>query len=925
MRSPLHIAIGLLLSAACSLALAPPSFAGGYAVTACFGGENASWSEWEPTPGATAYSACPGGVIDLARPGSGEGMVVRNVAGPGVAAQGTTAGLTFDAPAGTSITGIDFDAKLLSNPGWSAGVFDATHGAWLWCGARCLTTVDQWIHQELRGLATQRIQALIRCDAARCRRDVRRAFIVLRHTRVYLSDDSAPSLGGVRGALGTGEGWLRGPADVAFDASDNSGIHTARVDLDGRPVHVDGRPCDFTRPVPCSGGSTGAVLDTRTWADGEHALRLGAMDAGGNWTWVERTVRVDNTAPGEPEFAVEGGADWSAQRKRTLGVALPGSQAAPLVRARVKVCRVGGGCMDAAPALEPRSAAAAAVPVTAFEGPGEYAVRLALEDAAGNVGPYAAPVTLRFDDTRPGVPDVSAADRWHNGGALPLDAEGERPVSGIRGYRVRIGGREALVATSVPLDELPEGGTPVEVRAVSGAGVESTAVRTLLRLDRTRPVVAAEGVPAPDAWSRTPVRIALRGRDQAALSGVQSLGWTLDGGAEELHEGDEAAIEVATDGRHSVSFRALDRAGNSSPAQTAAVRVDRTPPETVAFEAPDPADPALVRVVVADATSGVAGGRIELRRAGGDWRRVLTSLEQGRLLTRLDDAALRAGAYELRAVVTDVAGNEAVGTRRSDGAPAALTLPLRRRTAMSVRRTGRTLRAQLTAGGSPLAGREVALTQRLRGRATWRAVCGKRTVVIARAAGSSAPTAARQGTAPSAPSRDTGSSAPSAARGTTTATGLASTGGGCPLRTDASGRVVVRLPSGPSRTLRVSFAGDALLLPSSGRASVRTVARARLRATPRTVHAGGAVRFGGRLLGGHVPRTGKLVELQARVGAGWRTFATLRTDHRGRFRHVHRFSPVSGGRTYWFRLRVRRETAYPFESATTRSVAVAVR
>jgi hypothetical protein len=896
MRSSLHIAIGLLLSAVCSLALAAPSFAGGYAVTACFGGENASWSEWEPTPGATAYSACPGGVIDVARPGSGEGMVVRNVAGPGVATQGTTAALTFDAPAGTSITGIDFDAKLLSNPGWSAGVFDATHGAWLWCGARCLTTVDQWIHQELRGLATQRIQALIRCDAQRCRRDVRRAFIVLRHARVYLADDSAPALGGVRGALGTGEGWLRGPADVAFDASDNSGIHTARVDLDGRPVHEDARPCDFTRPVPCSGGSTGAVLDTRGWADGEHALRLGAMDAGGNWTWVERTVRVDNTAPAEPELAVEGGADWSPQRTRTLAVALPGNhptdfvgghkQAAPLVRARVKVCRVGGGCMEAAPALEARSAAAAAVPVSAFEGPGEYAVRLALEDAAGNVGPYAAPVTLRFDDTRPGAPDVSAADPWHNGGALPLDAEGERPVSGIRGYRVRIGGQEALVATSLPLDELPEGGTPVEVRAVSGAGVESTAVRTLLKLDRTRPVVTAEGVPAPDAWSRNPVRIALRARDQAALSGVQSLGWTLDGAAEDLHEDDEAAIEVATDGRHSVSFRALDRAGNSSPAQTAAVRVDRTPPETVTFEAPDPADPALVQVVVADATSGVAGGRIELRRAGGNWRRVPTSLEHGRLLTRLDDAALRAGAYELRAVVTDVAGNEAVGTRRSDGAPAALTLPLRRRTAMSVRRTGRTLRAQLTASGSPLAGREVALTQRLRGRATWRAVCGKRTVVIARAS---------------------------------------SAGGGCPLRTDAAGRVAVRLPPGPSRTLRVSFAGDALLLPSSGRARIRTAARARLRATPGTVRAGRAVRFGGRLLGGHVPRTGKLVELQARVGAGWRTFATLRTDRRGHFRHVHRFSPVSGGRTYWFRLRVRRETAYPFESAMTRPVVVRVR
>jgi len=91
------------------------------------------------------------------------------------------------------------------------------------------------------------------------------------------------------------------------------------------------------------------------------------------------------------------------------------------------------------------------------------------------------------------------------------------------------------------------------------------------------------------------------------------------------------------------------------------------------------------------------------------------------------------------------------------------------------------------------------------------------------------------------------------------------------------------------------------------------------------VPAGGSVRFTGRLRGGHVPRAGKLVELQARVGAGWRTFATLRTDRRGLFRHTHRFAAVSGGRTYWFRVRVRRETAYPFESATTRPLAVRVR
>jgi hypothetical protein len=67
-----------------------------------------------------------------------------------------------------------------------------------------------------------------------------------------------------------------------------------------------------------------------------------------------------------------------------------------------------------------------------------------------------------------------------------------------------------------------------------------------------------------------------------------------------------------------------------------------------------------------------------------------------------------------------------------------------------------------------------------------------------------------------------------------------------------------------------------------------------------------------------------VVELQARVGRRWRTFAALRTDRTGRVRRIHRFTPVSTGRTYRFRLLARRESAYPFETGWSRVVAVRV-
>ena len=812
MRSPTFLprcAIVVLLAIVAYMPGASPARAGVYSVTSCFGPENASWTEWEPSPFVTAYPGCPGGVLDLKRPLAGEGLIVRNVVGRGHAPRGAVGALRFDAPAGTRIAGVDFDARMTGNAGWVAGIHDATNDRWLWCGPGCLSSFGIWLHEELRGLATQRIQALVRCVAARCRRDARRAFVALRNIRVHLDDRSAPRLSAVRGALVTSGGaWLRGAHAIAFDAADNSGIRVGRVQLDGRIVHEDARRCDFTRALPCSGGTVSAVLDTRTWADGAHRLRLSAVDAGGNAAAVERVVRVDNGPPAEPMPLLEGGDGWSPIRVRTLMLPLPPGQFSPLLRARVRACRAGGPCQESAPPLR-----AGRVPVTAFAGPGEYAARVALEDAAGNVGPRSAPVTLRFDDVRPGAPDLSAADEWRRGGALPLAVPGARPVSGIRGYRVLIGGRQAVFLSSIALDTLPEGRTAVEVSAISRAGLESTAVRTLIGVDRSPPRAEATG--GSESWSRLPVRLALQGRDQPGLSGVRSLTWQVDGGAEASAAGAATTVEIAADGRHTISFRAIDGAGNSSAVHTVSVKVDRTPPETVAFEAPDPADPLRVSVVVADRTSGVASGRIELRGPGPvAWRPLATARSGDRLVARLDDAALAPGAYEVRARAVDAAGNESLGTRRVDGAPADLTLPLRRRTAVTVRRDGRTLHARLTAfaaplagdaalspvGAEPLADRVLSLSQRLRGRSAWRSVCPRRTVVIASASGA------------------------------------------CTLRTDAAGRVEVRLPAGPSRILRLAFAGDALLLPASGTAAVVTPARPPARATPnRPGRRGGSV------------------------------------------------------------------------------------
>jgi hypothetical protein len=86
------------------------------------------------------------------------------------------------------------------------------------------------------------------------------------------------------------------------------------------------------------------------------------------------------------------------------------------------------------------------------------------------------------------------------------------------------------------------------------------------------------------------------------------------------------------------------------------------------------------------------------------------------------------------------------------------------------------------------------------------------------------------------------------------------------VRTLADGRFSFSAPAGPSRTLRIASAPLLVI---------------RVRAPITLQRRGTLVR--GRLRGGHVPRGGALVELQARPGRRWVTRRVVRTYRSGRF------------------------------------------
>jgi len=145
------------------------------------------------------------------------------------------------------------------------------------------------------------------------------------------------------------------------------------------------------------------------------------------------------------------------------------------------------------------------------------------------------------------------------------------------------------------------------------------------------------------------------------------------------------------------------------------------------------------------------------------------------------------------------------------------------------------------------------------------------------------------------------------------------------VRTDAGGAFRYTAPAGPSRTLSFRYGGSSLTRPSRGDVVIRVPAAATIRASRRSARNGQRVRFSGRLPGRPIPAGGKIVDLQAFYRGRWRTFATPRSGASGRWRYAYRFGATRGRLTYRFRLKVRPESAYPYELGYSNTVRVRVR
>lgn len=386
-------------------------------------------------------------------------------------------------------------------------------------------------------------------------------------------------------------------------------------------------------------------------------------------------------------------------------------------------------------------------------------------------------------------------------------------------------------------------------------------------------VGTADGPSCPHDLSRPYVRRAV-----PCFSGTSVFNAELDTTAEPFRNGE-----------NKVSFFAWDYPINGSLVERT-VLVDNAPPELWFSNSEDPEDPELIRARVADAHSGLSERpRMLMRRVGTEaWQELDTERAGSDLTARVNSAALPAGDYEFRLEAVDVAGNAAASAQRQNGQAMVLRFPLKGATtlessfasggeAQQTLAYGEASRVEgrlLDAEGKPLAGKRIVVTQEMQAGALY-------------------------------PDRK-----------------------GDDL-TDENGRFSTQIPPGPSGIVTAAYEGSPKYLASSdetGRITVKSAAA--FRAVRKRVPEGKAVRFRGtvRHLDAEIPRGGKQVEVQVRLGSRWDTVKqAFRTKPDGRYRFRYRFGRhYTQDARFKFRLKVPGEGDWPYAGIATKPRKVTV-
>ena len=452
--------------AACFVALCGSAVAGSYVVSACSPANSPGlWAQTNTFPTALATGNLCGGPAVGPTDGSHQGaLYAEDILGSSASIpDGSRAGWTLTAPAGTSITAISYYRSLhaYNESNMISGLFQADGSPLEQCkipwpfppgsSIRCDKVNDQ-APVTFTGLSTSSLFVGVMCrivDGTSCVAGgtIHAATADLYSARVTLSESGAPTLGNIAGPL-WGGGVVSGVVPVTFTASDPSGIQEQLVRSDAGQTLISAlQPCDFSTTPPCPQQPAGVLnVDTTRVPDGPHTFSVVVTDAAGNnQIATSPSVVVDNHGPPPPTLTAT--ALGGGSRVIALSWRNPPSPPAPIARAMVQLCQA---TCPAATSIGASGAAQLTAPA-----PGLYSVRLWLLDASGRGGPHNAALTTVNVPAGDGTPPGTGTGKATKVAAVikgrRLRVTGTVPVSGrvTVSWRSKVRGRTVGHASRV--------------------------------------------------------------------------------------------------------------------------------------------------------------------------------------------------------------------------------------------------------------------------------------------------------------------------------------------------------------------------------------------------------------------------------------------------------------------------------------------